>query len=286
MKLIVNADDAGIDCARNRGIFKAVDRGIVKSISVIVCQPGWADILKQIKKKEGANLSVGFHFNLTAGKPLSKNCPTLRQANGFFFNKFELWQRAFEGSIDTNDAARELKAQYFLFKKNCGVPSHVDGHNHVHLLPGVREAFAKIVPAGMLLRLPLEKVIMPSKEIPNDLRSIYANTKQLISVFNRLSLDAKKFWRGRFRYVDDFTGTQFTDTPSLAVFKRSVRNLQGNVCEFMCHLGSRAGAQSAHFSKLKERPLELKILTSAKLRDFLKQNNIDLVSFRNYYGST
>ena len=278
MKLIINADDAGIDSTRNRGIFECIENGVVTSISAIVYQPGWVDLLDRIEKNKKAG--VGLHVNLTAGRPLIEGHKTLVNERSYFFNKFELFERAHQGKIDEEEVIQEFAAQLEAFKKSGLNPSHVDGHNHVHLLPGVREGFLKAIPEKTWVRIPFESDIKPSNSKGVDLAKIYDDTPALIAVFNFLSLEAKKLWQKRFRYVDDFRGTRTTDRPTLAAFKKAIGGLNGEICELMCHPGAKADDDAAHFSKLKERQKESRLLKSEGLKEFIQKHNIELISYK------
>ncbi len=282
MKLIINADDAGIDVYRNRGIFDAIDHGVVTSISVIVAQAGWKDLFKRLTKhhKKRRAFGVGLHLNLTAGKPLIADHKTLAGPDGYFFNKFDLFDRAMKGKISEREVAQEFKAQLFLFKKSEISPSHIDGHNHVHLLPGAREGFLKSMPKDSWVRLPFasrEKELNPKALGAKD---VYGDMKYLVKVSNFLSREAKKSWGNRFRHVDDFGGIELTPFPTLGKFQAAIEKLQGRVCELMCHPGATAQGPCTPFSKLPERQRELKILKSAGLQSFLKKKNIELISYR------
>lgn len=278
MKLIINADDAGIDSSRNRGIFDCLDNGVVKSISVIVYQTGWADIVDRLTDRK--NIGAGLHVNLTAGRPLAEGHRTLVNERGFFFDKFELYRRAHQGLIDSKEAVREFLAQLERFK-NCGIsPTHIDGHNHVHLLPGVREGFKEVFPAGAWVRLPHQRNIAPLDSATVDLKDINDDSERLAAVFNFLSAAAKDIWQDKFRHVDDFTGTMLASHPTLAGFKKAVSELQGGICELMCHPGAQADENSANFSKLKERQEELEILKLDALKKFLSGRKIELISYR------
>ncbi|HOW36083.1 MAG TPA: ChbG/HpnK family deacetylase [Candidatus Omnitrophota bacterium] len=279
MKLIINADDAGIDAARNKGIFKAIDEGVVKSISVIVYQTGWADILDRLIDRK--DLCVGVHFNLTAGRPLVENHKTLINERGFFLNKFELFTRAGRGEIDPSETAAEFKEQLEVFTRNTGItPAHYDGHNHIHLLPGAREGFFRVVPKGSWVRLALESGTDFKDLSQEDLLAVHKDPQQLVSYLNFLSAEARKVWGDQFHYPDDFRGTKVTPKPTLKAFKQAVDELHGNICELMCHPGDKADEYSAAFSQLKERQTELKILTSPKLKEYLQKKEIGLGSFK------
>lgn len=284
MKLIINADDAGIDCSRNRGIFEAIDGGLVKSISVIVCQGGWDDIVERLQGKK--DVGAGLHVNLTAGRPLVDGHRTLVKDDGCFFNKFDLFKRAMTGLIDADEVAREFEAQWNTFIKTGLKPSHVDGHNHVHLLPGAREGFMKVIPKKMWVRLPFEKnhpCLDPSGLVT---AKIFDDTDSFIGVTNYLSLQAKKIWKRRFQYLDDFRGSKITAYPSLAAFKKAICEFNGDICELMCHPGCEPDKDSVGFSRLKERQMELKLLTSDELKDFIKRNKIKIISHKSLAQTT
>lgn len=278
MKLIVNADDAGIDASRNRGILEAIDKGVVRSISLIAGQAGFADAVKKFKNKK--NISVGLHFNLTAGKPLARGLRALIKNEGTFFDKFELFKKAMAGAINPAEAARELQAQLAVFEATGITLSHLDGHNHVHLLPGVREAILMVMPKDTWVRLPFERNVEPQSPRDKDPKDVWNNSDELISVYNFFSLEAKKLWRGHFRHTDDFAGSKISMNPTLEAFKSAVEGLTGNICELMVHPGAKPDADSVRFSKLPERVEELKILRSAELKDFLKEKKIDIISFQ------
>lgn len=278
MKLIINADDAGIDSARNQGIFETVDGGSVKSLSAVVNQGGWEDLIARSKKFP--YLGIGLHFNLTAGKPLAKDVKTLVNSQGDFFNKFELFKKAMDETLEIKEIIREFKAQLKIFNKLGRGPSHFDGHNHIHLLPGIREAFFEVVPAGSWVRFPYEKrdpSFAPNQEDP---RYIWGDTDHLVTVINYLSVMARRSWKNKFRYPDDFTGTKITPHPSFEKFKKAIKVLKGEVVELMCHPGSEPQEDSVPFSRLRERQVERDILISEEFKDFLAEKNLEPLSFR------
>lgn len=278
MKLIINADDAGIDEARNRGILEAIDKGVVRSISLIVGQAGFEDAVKKFKNKK--NISVGLHFNLTAERPLARGLRMLVKSDGAFFDKFELFQKAMRGEINPAEAARELQAQLAAFQATGITLSHLDGHNHVHLLPGIREAISMVMPQKTWVRLPFERNVESQNPRGKDPALIWKDSEELTAAFNFFSLEAKKIWRGHFRYTDDFAGSKISMSPSLEAFKSAVEGLTGNICELMVHPGDKPDADSVRFSKLTERVEELKILTSSAFKKYLEDEKIDIISFQ------
>lgn len=279
MKLIINADDVGIDRARNEGIFQCVDHGVVSSLSVIVAQAGWQDALARLRARARPTLCIGLHFNLTAGRPLVRGHKTLIGPDGFFLSKSDLWQKAKLNLIDEREAAQELTAQLAMLRKEKIEPTHIDGHNHVHILPAVREAVYKVVAPGMWVRLPWERNIQgvdPKGESP---LLIHNNTERLIAALNFYSGHSQSLWANRFRYTDDFRGTRITPQVTLSAFKQAISELRGEMAELMCHPGGKPDNQAQPFSRLKERDIETQILISEELKIFLQERGIKIAPF-------
>ncbi len=66
-RLIVNADDLGINPQRTHGIFLCFEEGIVRSASVL---PNFSDSNQAAKHARERGLSCGLHFNITEGAAL------------------------------------------------------------------------------------------------------------------------------------------------------------------------------------------------------------------------
>lgn len=70
------------------------------------------------------NVDIGLHFTLTADRPATS-----------------VMRNAYLGQLDRGYVRAELARQLSRFVEIMGrQPDHIDGHQHVHLLPGVREA--------------------------------------------------------------------------------------------------------------------------------------------------
>ncbi len=278
MRLIINADDAGIDAARNRGIMLCVRNSALKSTSVIVEQGGWKDFLE--RKRPLKSLDTGLHFNLTAGRPLTSGLKTLVDQEGNFFNKFQFLDKAVAGEIDPQEVARELFTQLQIFKESGLTLSHVDGHHHVHILPGVREGFLKVVPAGTWVRLPFKKGVEslgPQRQETAD--DLYNNLSRFLKLINFWSLKAKDIWKDHYRSIDDFGGTTLTDAPTFKGLKKEISALTGDICELMVHPGGDWDGTSVRFSRFKARQIERDLLLSEELKEFLSDSKIEVISY-------
>jgi hopanoid biosynthesis associated protein HpnK len=138
-RLIVNADDLGLTPGINRGVEKAFREGIVGSTSLLVNAPGFNDALSVIK--DNPSLPVGIHLTLVGGDgPVTapSRIPTLIDRGGRFFRSYGRFMMHYR-RINFDEVRREFSAQ---IEKAMGagiVPSHVDTHQHLHLLPRVAD---------------------------------------------------------------------------------------------------------------------------------------------------
>jgi len=135
MKLIINADDLGFSPIVNQTIYELHNLGQLSSTSLVVNMPASQLALDEIK--DYPDLRVGIHLNLTKGKPISPQTmiPSLVKRSGYFYHPALFYPRAIVGAISPHDVETECRAQIeFAMKAGLG-PSHLDSHNHWHILP-------------------------------------------------------------------------------------------------------------------------------------------------------
>jgi chitin disaccharide deacetylase len=129
------ADDYGL----SRGIDAAIDslarRGRLSALSCLTNAPAWPiDGPQWAAPLPG--VAVGLHFNLTEGRPLSA---ALRARWAMLPSVQTCIVAAHLGRLPLTAIADELAAQWGAFVAATGrAPDFVDGHQHVHHLPGVR----------------------------------------------------------------------------------------------------------------------------------------------------
>jgi len=125
-QVIINADDFGLSPAVNRGIIEAFKAGGITSTSLMVNMPGFDDAVQLAHSYP--DLSVGLHFNLTYGRPVSDpaSVPSLVKEDGAFHGE------AIARTWDSRDVSRELTAQWNRFVKTGLHPTHLDSHHLLH----------------------------------------------------------------------------------------------------------------------------------------------------------
>ena len=137
------ADDYGIAPGVNAAIRDLVTRGRLNATSVMVVTPGFsraeANALS-VLNTDKQRVAIGLHLTLTAPlKPLTSGYTPL--ADGAFLPLATMLRLAIQQRLDMTALAAEIRAQFDAFAAAFGrPPDFVDGHQHVHLFPQVRQA--------------------------------------------------------------------------------------------------------------------------------------------------
>jgi predicted glycoside hydrolase/deacetylase ChbG (UPF0249 family) len=143
------ADDYGLSHGVNAAIRDLVLRGRINATSVmVIAAPGRArseSASLAILNADRRRVAIGLHLTLTSPfKPLSRDYRTTR--NGEFLPLATTFALALGRGLRTSDLRAEVIAQIEAFKTAFGRrPDFVDGHQHVHVLPQVREAVLSTV---------------------------------------------------------------------------------------------------------------------------------------------
>lgn len=140
MSLIINADDLGYSAHRDAGIFEAYSQGAVTAASLMVNGPTATTAAARAGE---LGLCLGLHLNFTEGAPLTY-APYLTDDGGHMYYKESFTQYV---SLETasDNIRQETIAQLHRFKALTGFfPTHVDGHQHVHIWTGMPDLLAPI----------------------------------------------------------------------------------------------------------------------------------------------
>ena len=133
--LLLCADDYGLSTGIDAAIARLVRAGRLVAFSCLSNGPAWRADAAQAAALRGPALA-GLHINLTEGRPLS---PALARHWPQLPSLPRLLVDAHLGRLPLAALADELAAQWDAFAQAAGVaPDFIDGHQHVHHLPGVR----------------------------------------------------------------------------------------------------------------------------------------------------
>jgi predicted glycoside hydrolase/deacetylase ChbG (UPF0249 family) len=144
------ADDYGISTAVNVAIRDLVVRRRLNAASVMVVAPSFhrseAHAL-DVLNTGMARVAIGLHLTLTAPfRPLSTAYKPLRE--GAFLSLPATLARACLHRLSDAALVSEIAAQLRMFVHTFGrPPDFIDGHQHVHMFPQIREAVLAVAKA-------------------------------------------------------------------------------------------------------------------------------------------
>lgn len=132
-KLIINADDYGLDDDINRAIIDLAQAGAITSTSVMA-NFATDDSIAQLKQ---TSISTGFHLNLIEGKPVSDTSQvmSLIDENGFFLSWRQLLIGFALNRIKKGELVTEIENQLIALRLKGLSVSHADSHKHIHQYP-------------------------------------------------------------------------------------------------------------------------------------------------------
>jgi predicted glycoside hydrolase/deacetylase ChbG (UPF0249 family) len=142
------ADDYGISPSVSAAIRDLIARGRINATSVMVVAPSFRrdEAIALDQAAAGARrAAIGLHVTLTAPyRPLSAGYAPTR--TGAFLSLPATFARAFMRRFEIGRLADEIAAQLDAFIAAFGrAPDFFDGHQHVQLLPQVRDALLATV---------------------------------------------------------------------------------------------------------------------------------------------
>jgi predicted glycoside hydrolase/deacetylase ChbG (UPF0249 family) len=271
-RLVINADDFGFTEGINRGVIEAFEAGALRSASLMAGMPAF-DSAAQAAREAARWLGVGVHLTFTAGRPLTR-CPTLVDARGNFHSLQRLLVRTLARRVRAEDVARECAAQIARCRDARVRITHLDGHHHVHMLPGIRAVVADVMrQAGIgVRRAPAERLWHTPRG-----GGVRRLRERLVLAFlaGRAENDAPVL-----RRADHFAGSALLGAPHFReALLLLLDTLPGGVTELMVHPGYVDGALPGHDAHSVERERELRALTSPEVLDRLRRGDIELVHF-------
>jgi len=135
--LILCADDFGLSPEISRVIAELAAEGRINAISCMAVCAGWAEDSALLRGLPDT-IQIGFHLVLTGEPPLTA-MPRLAP-NGRLPAINQLARSAIAKRLPLDEIRSEISAQFDRFIEQHGrAPAFVDGHQHAHVLPGIRE---------------------------------------------------------------------------------------------------------------------------------------------------
>ena len=283
--LIVNADDLGWTQGVNRGIAEAHRNGIVTSTSLLANGCAFEEGVQSAM--QSPRLGVGVHLNLSDGKPLApaRQVKSLLDQNGHFSGGPEtLLFRLTAKSLDAREVELEWNAQIEKVRAAGIRPTHLDGHKHVQMLPGL---FAVALRLAKKHGIEAVRVSHEASSLRAALNSggELAGLKLKQGVQARglklLARDARKMAeRAGIAAADYFCGIAQTGVLTKKGIQQMLASLPEGTTELMCHPGYADAELEKSATRLqKSRQTELEILTDKEIRKSIAALGIRLINY-------
>ena len=284
--LIVNADDLAWTEGVNRGIAQAHRYGIVTSATILANGAAFASAVELVKATP--SLAVGVHLNLSDGKPVSppETVPSIVNDRGDFKGGPEaLLLRVARRNLRIKEVEMEWESQ---IRKvvNAGIqPTHLDGHKHVHMLPGMFEIALRLAKRNAIpaVRISHEGSSLRAALSSGENQNIPLVMKQGVQarVLKLLARDARALAEAAgIATTDYFCGIAQTGELTIEGMKCLLQNLPEGTTEIMCHPGFMDKELEESATRLRDsRELEVQILTSPDLRNLVASQGIRLIDY-------
>ncbi|MFA6039712.1 MAG: ChbG/HpnK family deacetylase [Candidatus Peribacteraceae bacterium] len=273
-RLIITADDLGVNAQRSHGIFLCAEFGAVTAASL---WPNGSDSDAAAKRSRERGLPVGLHVNLTEEYPLSKpgDVASLLDMTGRFHPVQRLFTLLDEGKVQQEHLEREIRAQISWALESGLTLTHVSGNWDAHVHPAVAAA---LIPAmeryGLrLVRIPCEEPLPPfGFNVPEEqlaaTRAINAMAKKARKLFEAAGIAS----------TDHFRGHTLLDNASAKNLRHVISRLPEGTTELMVHPGSPC-AYGTPFDLDPQRQTELRMLTDESFKAFLVERKVELIGW-------
>ena len=144
MRIIFHGDDFGLTRGINQGIVHAFTRGLLTSTSIVATGEAVEDALRLAREHPG--LDLGIHLVLCDERPLlpPERILSILSADQGFLSRKQLLVRVLTGKINAMEVYEEWKAQIERLLFSGISPSHLDGHQYLHLYPALLPVTLKL----------------------------------------------------------------------------------------------------------------------------------------------
>lgn len=252
VNVIINVDDFALSPAIDAGVIDLAERGVVTSTSALVKSPRWPVAAHRLRD---VPIDLGLHLDLTADAS-----EDARASARFVVD-------ALLRRLPTERIHCEVSDQLDRFEDAVGEPPRfVDGHLHLHQLPGVREVLID----ELAVRYPHK---MPAVRVCSAVRGAGVKAHIIAALgsraFGRLARSAGIRTNGAFAGVYDFS--QPVDLPLL--WRRWLSNAPSEGLIVMSHVADprvEADADAA-IAHLDAREREYGWLASAAFQALMRE---------------
>lgn len=253
-RLIVNADDFGLDPAINRGVAQAFAKGIVTSASIMADGAAFEEAAQF--GRENPRLSLGVHLAVGGERP------------------FIFMGRVLSGKASLSKIYNDFERQIEKCVKSGLRPTHLDSHQHIHLMPRI---FNIVIDLAKKFSIP--RVRLSRSSLPYILKAeacVRAAGITGLSVLANAHL--AKIKRHKIKISDHCYG--LIESGRLRERRLSVilGNLAPGTSELVCHPGVGTADLAVRYKWGYDWQSELNALTNPAIMGLITRLNIELIT--------
>ncbi len=191
-RIVLCADDYGLSPGVNEAILERARAGALQRVSILMDGKHVRDGLKELQAIQG--LQLGLHLNLTYADP----DPKLRQPSAWILGTILPWTDQARGL--RKQALGALQEQLEGLKELGVETEYLDGHHHMHLLPGLLREAAPVLRAHKIreVRLPLQWKLLLTARWPLVILSLLA-----LPTFRKNGWKHRPFYYPSLRELED-----------------------------------------------------------------------------------
>lgn len=301
--VVFHADDFGMNAAVTDGILRGFTHGLLTSTSLLANAPDSEHALQAWQRLEyqraaarlpsaaarrtlqepSVPFDLGIHLNLTQGRPLTGGYPSeLLDNEGRFCPIGRLFRHLHRRRRQFDDRVRsELAAQIEFLLDRKVHPTHLNGHQYIELLPGLRDLIRELL---VRYRIQGLRVARESGLARNTLFAGYPANWCLAHVKR---FYAGRLWKYAHRWNVDIARTYFGTSHAGRIDLSLVRRFlicghRNGPLEIGLHPATSATSRALditagwHDPLAALRPKELELLTSAGLIELLRRYGMSL----------
>jgi chitin disaccharide deacetylase len=272
--LVANADDFGLSEPINRGIESAFNRGILRSASIIPNGTAFDDAVRIAGAAPG--LGVGIHLSLVGEQCAARLADVrgLADEQGRLPKHYrEFLLRWSLRRFDARHIRAEVAAQISRVLEAGINPTHLDSHQHLHLLPPILTVVLEaLASAGILV-----------VRLPDDRSQGRGLRRKILAGLSRRALP--RIGVLGIRSVDHFWGLAHSGRLNETHLRRVLERLKEGVNEIMCHPGFSDPLTLSRYPWGYHWDEETTALTSAEICAYVRDNKIRLANFRDAWES-
>ena len=277
-KLIVNADDFGLHTLINQGIIKGHQEGFITSTSIMPSADAFDEAVALAQ--DNPQLGIGIHLTLVGGVksvlPQSKIASLLDGEGRFLPDYVAFAKRFYTGGVKISELEAELRAQIEKALASKLNLTHIDSHQHTHVLPGINGLVRKLCNEYNIKR---ERIPKEGYAFSGGFAAGLGRKIGRCGLSFCADLARAGAARDCIRYPDYFFGMLAGGHLNAELVGNIIRALPDGVSEIMTHPGLETAPLAKLYAWHYTWETELASYLDEGNKALIKENNVQLANF-------